>query len=65
MPKDEWLTTGQLAELLGVSRYTAYRYLRDRIIPARRLQHGHLRVRRADAESYLRKLDPDRCDDEE
>jgi excisionase family DNA binding protein len=53
MPK-EWLTTGQAAELLGVSRSTVVRYIEAGTLEARRLPGGHWRIPRAAAESLLR-----------
>ncbi len=50
----EWLTTGQAAELLGVSRSTVVRYIEAGTLDARRLPGGHWRIRRADAEKLLR-----------
>jgi len=49
----EWLTTGQAAELLGVSRSTVVRYIEAGTLDARRLPGGHWRVRRTDAERLL------------
>ena len=49
MAEDE-LTTGQAAELMGVSRSSLVRYVRSGLLPARRLPGGHLRIRRADVE---------------
>ena len=50
----EWLTTGQAAELLGVSRSTVVRYIEAGTLVARRLPGGHWRVRRSEAEKLLR-----------
>ncbi len=50
----EWLTTGQAAELLGVSRSTVVRYIEAGTLEARRLPGGHWRIRRSDAEKLLR-----------
>jgi excisionase family DNA binding protein len=50
----EWLTTGQAAELLGVSRSTVVRYIEAGTLNARRLPGGHWRVRRSEAERLLR-----------
>lgn len=49
----EWLTTGQAAELLGVSRSTVVRYIEAGTLDARRLPGGHWRIRRSDAEELL------------
>jgi excisionase family DNA binding protein len=50
---EEWLTTGQAAELLGVHRSTLLRYVEEGRLPARRLPTGHYRVRREDLEKLL------------
>ena len=50
----EWLTTGQAAELLGVSRSTVVRYIEAGTLNARRLPGGHWRIRRSEAEKLLR-----------
>jgi excisionase family DNA binding protein len=47
------LTTGQAAELLGVSRSTVVRYIEAGTLDARRLPGGHWRIRRHDAEELL------------
>jgi len=49
----EWLTTGQAAELLGVSRSTVVRYIEAGTLDARRLPGGHWRIRRSEAERLL------------
>lgn len=51
---DEWLTTGQAAALLGISRSTVVRYIEAGTLEARRLPGGHWRIRRAVAEKLLR-----------
>ena len=48
------MTTGQVAELLGVSRSTVVRYIEAGMLDARRLPGGHWRIRRGDAEKLLR-----------
>lgn len=48
------MTTGQAAELLGVSRSTVVRYIEAGTLEARRLPGGHWRIRRSDAEKLLR-----------
>ncbi len=50
---DEWLTTGQAAALLGISRSTVVRYIEAGNLDARRLPGGHWRIRRAAAEKLL------------
>jgi excisionase family DNA binding protein len=50
----EWLTTGQAAELLGISRSTVVRYIEAGTLDARRLPGGRWRVRRVAAEKLLR-----------
>ncbi len=59
----EWLTTGQTATLLGISRSTVVRYIEAGTLEARRLPGGHWRVRRAAAESLLRDDSADLDDD--
>ncbi len=49
----EWLTTGQAAELLGVSRSTIVRYIEAGTLDARRLPGGHWRIHRSAAEKLL------------
>jgi excisionase family DNA binding protein len=51
MAEDEWLTTGQAAKLLGVSRSTVLRQIDAGTLQARRLPHGHWRIPRASAEN--------------
>jgi excisionase family DNA binding protein len=51
---DEWLTTGQAAEMLGVSRSTVVRYIEAGTLEARRLPSGHWRIHRTAAEKLLR-----------
>ena len=48
------MTTGQAAELLGVSRSTVVRYIEAGTLDARRLPGGHWRIRRSEAEKLLR-----------
>ena len=50
----EWLTTGQAAELLGVSRSTVVRYIEAGTLAARRLPGGHWGVRRSEADRLVR-----------
>ncbi len=50
----EWLTTGQVATLLGTSRSTVVRYIEAGTLDARRLPGGHWRIRRTAAENLLR-----------
>jgi excisionase family DNA binding protein len=50
----EWLTAGQAATLLGISRSTVVRYIEAGTLDARRLPGGHWRVRRDAAEKLLR-----------
>jgi excisionase family DNA binding protein len=54
---DELLSTGQVAELLGVSRGTVWRYVDLGLIPARRLPSGVIRIRRGDLEEFRRARD--------
>ena len=46
----EWLTTGQAATVIGVSRSTIVRYIESGDLEARRLPGGHWRIDRAAAE---------------
>ncbi len=48
------MTTGEAAELLGVSRSTVVRYIEAGTLDARRLPGGHWRIRRSEAEKLLR-----------
>lgn len=48
------MTTGQAAELLGVSRSTVVRYIEAGTLDARRLPGGQWRIRRSEAEKLLR-----------
>jgi excisionase family DNA binding protein len=50
----EWVTTTQAAELLGVHAETARRYVRFGQLPARRLPSGHIRIRRSEVQRLLR-----------
>jgi excisionase family DNA binding protein len=50
---DELLTTGEAAELLGVSRWTCLRYIREGRLPAVRLPSGHMRIKRSDVERLI------------
>ncbi len=63
MERDELLTTGQVAEVLGVSRSTAIRMLEDGTLVGFRLPmrpgakiKGPWRVRRVDAEALKRRM---------
>jgi excisionase family DNA binding protein len=50
----DWLTTGQAAKLLGVSRSTVMRHIDAGSIEGYRLPGGHWRIRRADLEKIVR-----------
>lgn len=50
---DEWLTTGEAARLLGISRSTVVRYIEAGTLDARRLPGGHWRLRRTAVEKLL------------
>lgn len=61
---DELLTSGQAAEVIGVSRSTVVRLIEDGVLPGFRLParpggrtKGHWRVRRADAVELRRKME--------
>lgn len=49
------LTTSEVAKLLGVTRGTIWRWVRDGRLPAVTLPTGTLRVRREDVERLLRR----------
>jgi excisionase family DNA binding protein len=60
---EELLTTGQAAELIGVSRSTVVRLIEDGVLPGFRLParpgsrtKGHWRIRRVDAEELRFKM---------
>jgi len=64
MPSDELLTTGEAAEVVGVSRSTLVRLIEDGVLPAYRLptrpgakRRGHWRVKHADAERLRRRME--------
>jgi excisionase family DNA binding protein len=44
------VTSGEAAEIMGVSRSTIKRYVEAGLLPYRRLPSGHLRIKRADVE---------------
>lgn len=50
---DEWLSTGQAAERLGVHRSTLVRYIEEGRLPARKLPTGHYRIRREDLDKLV------------
>lgn len=50
---EQWLTSGEAAAVVGVSRDTIKRWQRAGRIAARRTPTGHLRFRRADVEALL------------
>jgi excisionase family DNA binding protein len=50
---DNWLSTGEAAERLGVHRSTLVRYIEEGKLPARRLPGGHFRIKREDLEKLL------------
>ena len=52
---DEWLTTGQAARLLGVSRSTVVRHIDAGNLEAFRLPGGHWRIHRATVENLRRR----------
>ncbi len=58
MAQDRWLTTGQVAELLGVSRSTVTRWIRDGRLAATAIHVGArptYRVREADLRAFVRR----------
>lgn len=54
---DDWLSVGEAARLVGVSRSTIDRYINEGKLQAKRLPSGHRRVRREDALRLLGELD--------
>jgi excisionase family DNA binding protein len=61
---DELLTSGQAADVIGVSRSTVVRLIEDGVLPAFRLParpggrtKGHWRVKRTEAEALRRKME--------
>jgi excisionase family DNA binding protein len=55
MPQNEYLTTGAIAKLLGVTTDTVGRWITDNGLPALRLPSGRYRVPR---KSFLEWLEP-------
>ena len=58
MPGD-LLTTTEAAKLLGITRTTVYRYVRDGRLPAIKLPTGHTRIPREAVEKLRRQLGED------
>jgi excisionase family DNA binding protein len=56
---DDWISTGEVARLLGVHRTTVVDYINRGLLPARRLPTGRFRIRREDALKLLRAVDDD------
>ena len=57
MPNDRLFTTGQAADLLGVSKSTLARAVQaGELIPLYRTPGGHVRFRPEDVEAYLVQL---------
>ncbi len=54
---NEWLSVGEVARLVGVSRSTVDRYINEGKLPAKRLPSGHRRVRRQDALKLLGEME--------
>jgi excisionase family DNA binding protein len=57
MAQDRWLTTGQVAALLGVSRSTVTRWIRDGKLAAHAISVGArptYRVRETDLRAFVR-----------
>lgn len=52
--EDPLLTATQAGELLGVSRWTVYDWVRERRIPCLRLAPRTLRFRRSSLEAWIR-----------
>ncbi|MGW8936149.1 helix-turn-helix domain-containing protein [Gordonia terrae] len=57
----EFLTPGQLAAEWHVSTRTIVRYVADGKLSATKLPSGHLRIRRADAEASVTRLNENRA----
>ncbi len=58
MSGTEWMTTTEVAELLGVSRQTVSQWIRDGRLPARAIQSGArviYRVRRTTLVDWVRR----------
>ena len=58
MTSSEWLTTAEVAELIGVSRQTVTQMIRDGRLPARAIESGSrviYRVRRSALTEWARR----------
>ena len=53
MPADDWMTTGQVGRLLGVTDRTVANWARAGLLPHHTTLGGHRRFRRGDVESFL------------
>jgi excisionase family DNA binding protein len=51
----EYLTTGAVAKLCGVSKVTVLRWITTEQLPAFRLPSGHYRIEREDFSEFLRR----------
>ena len=51
--QDDWLTTSQAADLLGVSKRTVQRYVGNDQLAAMRLPSGRVRIRHADVRALI------------
>jgi excisionase family DNA binding protein len=57
MPANEWMTTSEVAEALGVSRQTVWNWIRSGYLPARAISTESrviYRVRRSDFVLWVR-----------
>lgn len=58
MPPNDWLSTTEVAELIGVSRQTVTQMIRDGRLPARAIERGSrviYRVRRSALTEWARR----------
>jgi excisionase family DNA binding protein len=59
METRELLTVREVAQVLRVHRLTPYGWVRDGLLPARRLATGRLRIARADLERFIHVNQPE------
>jgi excisionase family DNA binding protein len=62
MPPNDWLSTAEVAELIGVSRQTVTQMIRDGRLPARAIESGSrviYRVRRSVLAEWARRYTKD------
>lgn len=56
-PSDYTMTSGQVADRIGVNHSTIVRWARDRKIPSVTTLGGHRRYRPADVEALVRRME--------